>query len=149
MILITTPGFRWFGALNRRSASQSRANGDGHNCVPNKERADFPPVLESDHTIGLAAYLKAVDSLARAAAPDSHGLIAAAKAFPSGMWELRHITLPRIGLQKISSLDCDPPQMTGPFFEKRRPPPRLARALAPIGRPTLDSRKPNPHQRAS
>jgi hypothetical protein len=34
----------------------------------------------------------------------------------------------------ISSLDCDPPQMTGPFFEKRSPPPRagLARAVAGI-----------------
>ena len=55
----------------------------GHNCVPNKDGADFPPVLESDHTIavvqgalrptsGRAAYLKAADSLARAAGtPDS------------------------------------------------------------------------------
>jgi hypothetical protein len=30
---------------------QLRANGYGHNRVPNKDRADFPPVLESDHTI--------------------------------------------------------------------------------------------------
>src|SRR6266481_4496964 len=53
MILITTPGFRLFDAFNRQTASQSRANGDGHNCVPNKDRADFPPVLESDHTIAV------------------------------------------------------------------------------------------------
>src|SRR5258708_19097193 len=53
MILITTPGFRLFDALNRQTASQSRANGDGHNCVPNKDRADFPPVLESGHTIAV------------------------------------------------------------------------------------------------
>src|SRR5258705_10123679 len=53
MILITTPGFRRFDVLNRQTASQSRANGDGHNCVPNKDRADFPPVLKSDHTIAV------------------------------------------------------------------------------------------------
>ena len=53
MILITTPGFRRFDALNRETASRSRANGEGHNCVPNKDRADFPPVLESDHTIAV------------------------------------------------------------------------------------------------
>src|SRR5258705_11618391 len=53
MILITTPGFRRFDVLNRQTASQSRANGDGHNCVPNKDRADFPPVLESDHAIAV------------------------------------------------------------------------------------------------
>src|SRR5260370_32761302 len=76
MILITTPGFREFDALNRQTASRSRADGDGHNCVPNKDRADFPPVLESDHTIavvqGLSAQYRAcrvsqaADSLARA-----------------------------------------------------------------------------------
>ena len=31
----------------------SHANGDGHKCVPNKNRADFPPVLESDHTMAV------------------------------------------------------------------------------------------------
>jgi hypothetical protein len=51
MILITTPVFGDFDALNRQTASPSRADGDGHNCVPNKDRADFPPVLKSDHTI--------------------------------------------------------------------------------------------------
>jgi hypothetical protein len=30
--------------------------------------------------------------------------------------ELRHTTLPRIDLQIISSLDCDPSRMTGPFL---------------------------------
>jgi hypothetical protein len=39
--------------LNRQTASQSRANGGGHNCVPNKDRADFPLVWESDHTIAV------------------------------------------------------------------------------------------------
>jgi len=49
-MLITTPG----SLSNRQAASQSRANSDGHNCVPNKDRADFPPVLESGHTIAVA-----------------------------------------------------------------------------------------------
>jgi len=53
MILITTPGFWRFDVINRQTASQSRANGAGHNCVPNKDRADFPPVLESGHTIAV------------------------------------------------------------------------------------------------
>jgi len=35
------------------TASRSRANGGGHNCVPNKDRADFPLVLESYHTIAV------------------------------------------------------------------------------------------------
>jgi hypothetical protein len=38
--------------------------------------------------------------------------------------ELRHITLPRIDLQSISSLDCDPSPMAGPFLRSARPPPR-------------------------
>src|SRR5258708_38127114 len=59
MILITTPGFRLFDALNRQTASQSRANGGGHNCVPNKDRADFRPGLESDHTIAVVQGLSA------------------------------------------------------------------------------------------
>jgi hypothetical protein len=29
-------------------------NGDGHKCVPNKDGADFSPVLESDHTMAPA-----------------------------------------------------------------------------------------------
>ena len=48
-----------FGALNRQIASRSRANGGGHNCVPNKDRVDFPPVLESDHTIAVVQGLSA------------------------------------------------------------------------------------------
>jgi len=35
------------------SASQGRASANGRNCVPNKDRADFPPVWESDHTIAV------------------------------------------------------------------------------------------------
>jgi hypothetical protein len=51
--------------------------------------------------------------------------------------ELRHMALPRIDLLCRFSLDCDPPPMTGPFFEKRRPPARagLARALVRTDRP--------------
>jgi hypothetical protein len=45
--------------LNRQTASRSRANGGGHNCVPNKNRGDFPPVLESDHTITVVQRLSA------------------------------------------------------------------------------------------
>ena len=48
-----------FDAPNRQIASRSRANGGGHNCVPNKDRADFPPVLESDHTITVVQRLSA------------------------------------------------------------------------------------------
>src|ERR1700722_17215920 len=51
MLLITAPGWAVNRGLNRQTASQSRANGDGHNSVPNKDRADFPPMWESDHTI--------------------------------------------------------------------------------------------------
>src|ERR1700722_16310023 len=36
--------------LQSPTASQSRSSGGGHNCVPNKDRADFPPVWEFDHT---------------------------------------------------------------------------------------------------
>jgi hypothetical protein len=42
-----------FDALNRQTASQGRAHGEGHNCVPNKDGADFPPLLQSDHTIAV------------------------------------------------------------------------------------------------
>ena len=49
-----SPGFRRFGALDRQIVSPSRANGRWRNCVPNKDRADFSPVLESDHTIAVA-----------------------------------------------------------------------------------------------
>jgi hypothetical protein len=53
MLLITAPGWAVIRGLNRQTASQSCANGDGHNCVPNKDRTDFPPVWESDHTIAV------------------------------------------------------------------------------------------------
>jgi hypothetical protein len=43
-------GFSVIDALNRQTVSQCCANGGGHNCVPNKDRADFPPVLEFSHT---------------------------------------------------------------------------------------------------
>jgi hypothetical protein len=67
--------------------------------------------------------------------------------------ELRHITLPRIDLVWGFSLDCDPPPMTGPFFEKRRP---RAPPASPCGAPIhfdgpagiLRASRPNPHQRA-
>jgi hypothetical protein len=52
---VNEPGLR-FGDLTRSTARQlcqSRANGGGHNCVPNKDGADFPPVLESGHTIAV------------------------------------------------------------------------------------------------
>jgi hypothetical protein len=32
------------------TASRSTGDANRHKCVPNKNRADFPPVLESDHT---------------------------------------------------------------------------------------------------
>jgi hypothetical protein len=48
-------GFGCF-ALNRQTASQNRGSGDGHNCVPNKGRADFPPVLKSGHTIAVVRW---------------------------------------------------------------------------------------------
>jgi hypothetical protein len=35
------------------TASQSRASGDGHNCVPNKDGANFLLVWESDHTLAV------------------------------------------------------------------------------------------------
>jgi hypothetical protein len=38
-----------FGDLTP-SACQSRGSGLGHDCVPNKGRVDFPPVLKSGHT---------------------------------------------------------------------------------------------------
>ena len=38
-------------ALGRKVTSWSPVNGYGRNCVPNKDRADFPQVLESRHTI--------------------------------------------------------------------------------------------------
>jgi hypothetical protein len=41
------------------AASQSRANGNGHNCVPNKDGADFPPVLLSDHTLAVVPKCRA------------------------------------------------------------------------------------------
>jgi hypothetical protein len=44
-MLIITPGF---GDLT--PACQSRGSGLGHDCVPNKGRVDFPPVLKSGHT---------------------------------------------------------------------------------------------------
>ena len=53
MLLITAPGWAVIRRLNRQTTSQSRANGGGHNCVPNKDRADFPFVWESDHTIAI------------------------------------------------------------------------------------------------
>jgi hypothetical protein len=53
MLLITAPGWAVIRGLNRQTTSQSRANGGGHNCVPNKDRADFPFVWESDHTIAI------------------------------------------------------------------------------------------------
>jgi hypothetical protein len=40
--------------LGRQTASRSRANGGGRNCVPNKDGADFQEVLESGHTMGAA-----------------------------------------------------------------------------------------------
>jgi len=52
-LLITAPSWAVIRGLNRQTASQSRANGDGHNCVPTKDRADFPLVWESDHTIAV------------------------------------------------------------------------------------------------
>ena len=45
-------------ALGRKATSRSRANGYGRNCVPNKDRADFPQVLESRHTIEEQAGLR-------------------------------------------------------------------------------------------
>jgi hypothetical protein len=36
-----------------KQLSRIRANGDGRNCVPNKDRADFLSVLESGHTIAV------------------------------------------------------------------------------------------------
>jgi hypothetical protein len=38
-------------SLNHQTTSWSRADGDGRNCVVNKDEADFPLVLESDHTM--------------------------------------------------------------------------------------------------
>jgi hypothetical protein len=53
MILIKTPGS---GDLTQQLASQSRADGGRRNCVPNKDRADFQPVWESDHTMPTAQH---------------------------------------------------------------------------------------------
>jgi Transposase C of IS166 homeodomain len=44
MILITNSGFSFADSF------PSRGDANRHKCVPNKNRADFPPVLESDHT---------------------------------------------------------------------------------------------------
>jgi hypothetical protein len=64
--------------LQSPTASQSRAGGDGHNCVPNKDRANFPQVWEFDHTV--AGIFSAG---ARALAP-SRGRQSCYFSFPNG-----------------------------------------------------------------
>ena len=49
-------------------ASRSRANGDGRNCVPKKDRADFLPVLEFGHTMRAAHHRRRISAGAHAMA---------------------------------------------------------------------------------
>jgi hypothetical protein len=74
--------FGVFDALDHQTTSRSRANGAGRKCVPNENGADFPQVLESDHTIAVLKTLPRqcracraswmADSLARAAGTWQH-----------------------------------------------------------------------------
>jgi hypothetical protein len=58
-MLIATPFFWRFDTLNHQAPFRSRANGGGRNCVPNKDRADFPSVCEFDHTLAFERGLSA------------------------------------------------------------------------------------------
>jgi hypothetical protein len=57
-------------------------NSDGHNCVPNKDRADFPPVLESDHTI---AAVQGLSAQCRACVYLGHGLVGGSRRQPASI----------------------------------------------------------------
>ena len=50
-MLITTPGFRRFDAINPEHLPRAVRMAVGRNCVPNKGRAIFLLVLEFGHTL--------------------------------------------------------------------------------------------------
>ena len=121
-----------FDRRERGEGARSRADGDGHNCVLNKDRADFPPVLESGHTIAVVQGA----SRAQVRASSGRGYRPAAFEGRDDRWTCRSIALggaaDRLSLKSSKSFRHKFVQLAMPIFFWIR---NLGR---PSGRPSFD-----------